>query len=1080
MRPPSTLLRILFAGLIATAFLVHLHASPIIAEFAAGGQGVLADDDDDHTDWIELHNPTESGYLLNDHFLTNDPTDLTKWTFPKGQSIPAKGYYLVHASRKDRFNIFRNAVHTNFALDDRSGFLALVAPDGETVLHQWEDYPKQPVGVTYGLDAQGTAGYFAELTPGAANGLSVPELVKDTAFSVDRGFHEDPFDLVITCATPDANIYYTLDGSEPDPSSGLLFEAPIAIGQTTIVRARAFKDGMIPSNIDTQSYLYLTSVINQGREPENFPNRWGSVSADYEFDTSVGTEEAFREALLGYPSVSLVMPQDSWFNPSAEAGTGGIYANSLRRGQSWEKVVSAEFINFADCPDYQLDCGIRIYGNASRQTSRPKHNMRLAFRARYGPSKLDFPVFGKDKATGINGLLFNGQNGDSWFHPNIGQREAASYLRDHFAHELLGDMGHLTPPQSRAHVYVNGLYWGFYQTVERVDHHFMARLLGGEPEEYDSMKASIQEGPTLVAGNQRAYDEMFELADEGLEDDDAYAATQEYLDLTSFIDYMIINFWTGNRDWDHNNWRSGRHRSEGSPWHYFMWDSENIFKEAGIDRTGLNTADNPSRLHQQLAKNPNYRLLFADRVQKHLFDEGVLTEEAVLKRWNRWAGYIRSGLLAESARWGDHHRAGNPHTVEEDFDTAYRNLITNMFPSRARNALRQFRSRELYPAQDRSIQFSQRGGPIEPPSALVLSVGNIFSPQPGDIVFTVDGSDPQDGGSVYDTPLSLTESTTVSARHRDLDGLWGPLTRLGFTVGATPEPGDLLISEIHYHPADPTETESADGLWSARNLEFVEIWNASPQSLQLDGVAFTTGIRFAFPPYTLAPNQRLVVVENAEAFQMRYQDTSKDSVIGAYQGQLSNGGEQLTLSGMEGQILHAVFYDDEPDWPEKADGQGPSLILSDPNQSEDASGWSLSSAAGGTPGRVEGGGPPPSDALPAALAEWLAARGLASPLDTDPKRGTPYLITFAFRLDAPNSGWARLNRDADGALSLVANLRPEALEWPLELQESTDLQSWSAAQSATAHPNEPGHWTIDARDEVPFYRIRISLPPSDG
>ena len=47
----------------------------------------------------------------------------------------------------------------------------------------------------------------------------------------------------ITSATPGAAIYYSFNGNEPGPGKGLLYTGPITITNTTVVRARAFKDG---------------------------------------------------------------------------------------------------------------------------------------------------------------------------------------------------------------------------------------------------------------------------------------------------------------------------------------------------------------------------------------------------------------------------------------------------------------------------------------------------------------------------------------------------------------------------------------------------------------------------------------------------------------------------------------------------------------------------------------------------------------------------------------------------------------------------------------------------------------------
>ena len=78
--------------------------------------------------------------------------------------------------------------------------------------------------------------------------------VKDTKFSHDRGFFDQGFELAITTATPDATVVYTTDGSEPTLENGRLGNT-LFIARTTVVRARAFKEGMTPTNVDTQTYI---------------------------------------------------------------------------------------------------------------------------------------------------------------------------------------------------------------------------------------------------------------------------------------------------------------------------------------------------------------------------------------------------------------------------------------------------------------------------------------------------------------------------------------------------------------------------------------------------------------------------------------------------------------------------------------------------------------------------------------------------------------------------------------------------------------------------------------------------------
>lgn len=60
-------------------------------------------------------------------------------------------------------------------------------------------------------------------------------------------------EVSISCATPDAAIYYTVDGADPSTSS-LRYEAPFAVHNSLSVRAFAVKDGMKPSETAIANY----------------------------------------------------------------------------------------------------------------------------------------------------------------------------------------------------------------------------------------------------------------------------------------------------------------------------------------------------------------------------------------------------------------------------------------------------------------------------------------------------------------------------------------------------------------------------------------------------------------------------------------------------------------------------------------------------------------------------------------------------------------------------------------------------------------------------------------------------------
>ncbi|UCG59434.1 MAG: lamin tail domain-containing protein, partial [Phycisphaerales bacterium] len=119
------------------------------------GAGDLLDEDGDSSDWIEIHNPTDSVADLKGWYLTNDAGDLTRWELPSVQIGPGQ-FKVVFASGKDRDDP-DGELHTDFRLTGSDGLLALVEPDGKTIAHSYE-YPEQFGDISYGLssDAAGT------------------------------------------------------------------------------------------------------------------------------------------------------------------------------------------------------------------------------------------------------------------------------------------------------------------------------------------------------------------------------------------------------------------------------------------------------------------------------------------------------------------------------------------------------------------------------------------------------------------------------------------------------------------------------------------------------------------------------------------------------------------------------------------------------------------------------------------------------------------------------------------------------------------------------------------------------------
>jgi len=214
----------------------------------------------------------------------------------------------------------------------------------------------------------------------------------------------------------------------------------------------------------------------------------------------------------------------------------------------------------------------------------------------------------------------------------------------------------------------------------------------------------------------------------------------------------------------------------------------------------------------------------------------------------------------------------------------------------------------------------------------------------------------------------LTASTTLKARLYDATiNTWSPLTEAAFLVNVVPaSAANVVVSEIHYHPLDPTAAERAAGFSGSSEFEFLEIMNIGPTTVDLSGCRFTNGIVFdwADAPVdrrTLGPGGRQVVCRNAAAFASRY-GAAGMAVAGAFTGNLSNGGELIRLVDAASVDIRNFSYGDRAPWPADTDPAtgapfGYSLVLNNPMTNPDhavAAHWRSSAVVHGQPGEADG------------------------------------------------------------------------------------------------------------------------------
>jgi hypothetical protein len=516
----------------------------------------------------------------------------------------------------------------------------------------------------------------------------------------------------------------------------------IDITTTTHVRARAFADGWKSKNSVTNTYLYLQDVVRQPEDPDGFPLNWGwTGNGDYEMDPDVVDAPAYSQTIIddmkAIPSMSLVMDVDDWFG----SGGQGIYLE----GELDERAVSAELIHPDGTEGFQTNCAVMIVGGSSTgRWKMDKLSMRLKFQNEYGAADLDYPMFGEDATDEFQTLVLDARMNASWAYGggvridgrDLTQNDIAQYTRDNFVANLQMALGGLAPHGRQVHLYLNGLYWGLYWVHERPDEHFAAAYRGGDPEDYDVIKHNSD---SVVNGSNDHYKSLFSIANSGRPLEEKYDLLSEQLDITDFINYMIVNYYVGNVDWAHQNWYASRGKfPPEDKWRYHSWDAEHVLEGLNTNNTERNNDGGPTRLHHVLKQHPEYRRRFADQLYQHFYNDGVMTQANVTAIYQKLLDEVDRAVVGESARWGDNHR-DEPYTRNVEWVTERDWLLDTYFPQRADIVLGQMEDQGLFPTlASPTFQINgqdQHGGRIEKGASLAMAAGN------NTIYYTMDGTD---------------------------------------------------------------------------------------------------------------------------------------------------------------------------------------------------------------------------------------------------------------------------------------------------------------------------------------------------
>ena len=587
--------------------------------------------------------------------------------------------------------------------------------------------------------------------------------MRDTRFNYKRGFYSSAITVLIQSRTSGARIRYTLDGSAPSPNKGRGNSNPITVNvdKTATLRAIAYKDGMLPSNVDTQTYIFLRDVLKQPERIPGYPTpmlRSGQeelVPLDYEMDREVVEDPRYRYAILrglkAIPTLSIVMDRNDLFgrvtlpgSPELDLARSGVYWAESGAGST--KPASVELL-YPNQPASNVQMDAAVEGHSWRIVKRA---FRLVFKKDYGPGKFesslfrDAPFNGDTAVERCDRIVLRSGKNRSW--ATNWTPASTCYTRDQWARDTQIIMSGLGAHGNFVHLYLNGLYWGLYNACERPDARFLADHLGGSEEDWFSAKfyGRFQGAPTrwnYLRGD---------LKDRDLRNAQNYRELQQYLDVKQFADYLILCWYMRMVDWPTNNWYAGHRVDPPSPIKFFVWDAEMIWSAepppaAWVHPQFLASADaeqpnNMVGIWSSLSKSKEFVMLFADRVYEHCFNAGALSEEKAMARWRTLNEYVEDAVIAESARWGDARESlGAPlRTRDNTFYPEVERVVERMRGNVA-HFIDVLRQEGYYPSID-PPEFGSWDVAFDGSRKTKVTDPN---DDPGVIYYTVNGEDPR-------------------------------------------------------------------------------------------------------------------------------------------------------------------------------------------------------------------------------------------------------------------------------------------------------------------------------------------------
>jgi Ca2+-binding RTX toxin-like protein len=494
--------------------------------------------------------------------------------------------------------------------------------------------------------------------------------VADVQFDHYRGLYSRRFRLGLSTATSGALIRYTTDGSMPTPTTGTLYTNPFLIDNTTVVHAMAYKAGLTSTPVHAESYIFPANVLRQPELIPGYPNppepinnpgpNAVNVPLTYGMDPKIVNDPQYaQQALDGLSQIatlSIGVDAGNIFGPS------GFY--DTPRDVNGPKVpISFEYID-PNNPGINLGVGAAITAHSKEKLKRSFH---IHFSSKFGPSKLNAPIFdnapfgGSSATSEFDDLILRAGNNRSW--ATTGWPSKTTYTEDEYVRDTQIAMTGQGVHGTFVHLYINGIYWGLYNLVERPDDGYGEAYFGSKEDDYFSLNDDGVKSGDATRWNYM----MGTLAKQDMSVSANYAEMQKYLNVTQFADYLIGQWFCGVSDWPDRNFWAGGDTAKAQPFQFFAWDGEEMINTVNrfpsiphgpwvnpaFGNQPINNTGPIVELWTALKRSPDFMTMFTQEVYKNVTNNGPLTDANALARWNALNASISSAIVDESARWGD-------------------------------------------------------------------------------------------------------------------------------------------------------------------------------------------------------------------------------------------------------------------------------------------------------------------------------------------------------------------------------------------------------------------------------------------